>query len=123
VVLASVISAEAAEPIVAFFLFLLAAPIAAWIVRHLNARVLGTAVGGFILLVNANTFLGAVGSGPSLNTLVYAAILAVWVTALYLAIGRRPPAQAGAGNLGVARQIKLDAASGRGLRSPTGFFA
>ena len=65
---------------------LLAAPIAAWIVRHLNARVLGTAVGGFILLVNANTFLGAVGLDPSLNALVYAAILAVWVTALYFAI-------------------------------------
>jgi uncharacterized protein len=65
---------------------LLAAPIAAWIVRHLNARVLGTAVGGFILLVNANTFLGAVGLDPSLNAVVYAAILAVWITALYLAI-------------------------------------
>src|SRR5215212_10171354 len=65
---------------------LIAAPIAAWIVRHLNARVLGTAVGGFILLVNANTFLGAVGLDPSLNAVVYAAILAVWVTALYFAI-------------------------------------
>jgi uncharacterized membrane protein YfcA len=65
---------------------LVAAPIAAWIVRHLNARVLGTAVGGFILLVNANTFLEAVGLDPSLNVIVYAAILVVWLTALYLAI-------------------------------------
>ena len=65
---------------------LLAAPVAAWIVRHLNARVLGTAVGGFIQLVNANTFLGAVGLDPSLNVIVYAAILVVWVTALYFAI-------------------------------------
>ena len=65
---------------------LVAAPIAAWIVRHLNARVLGTAVGGFILLVNANTFLDAVGLDPSLNVIVYAAILVVWLTALYLAI-------------------------------------
>src|ERR687891_1045004 len=61
---------------------LIAAPIAAWIVRHLNARVLGTAVGGFILLVNANTFLEAVGFDPSLNVIVYAAILVVWLTAL-----------------------------------------
>src|SRR5918996_525381 len=52
---------------------LVAAPIAAWIVRHLNARVLGTAVGGFILLVNAKTFLEAVGLDPSLNLFVYAA--------------------------------------------------
>jgi uncharacterized membrane protein YfcA len=64
---------------------LVAAPIAAWIVRHLNARVLGTAVGGFILLVNAKTFLEAVGLDPTLNVFVYGAILAVWITALYFA--------------------------------------
>ena len=74
---------------------LIAAPIAAWIVRHLNARVLGTAVGGFILLVNANTFLEAVGLDPELNVIVYAAILVVWTTALYFAVAairreRRP---------------------------------
>jgi uncharacterized protein len=65
---------------------LVAAPVAAWVVRHLNARVLGTAVGGFILLVNARTFLEAVGLNPSLNTIAYVAILAVWFTALYFAI-------------------------------------
>ncbi len=65
---------------------LVAAPIAAWVVRHLNARVLGTAVGGFILLTNANTFLGAVGFNPSFNIIVYLAIIAIWVTALFFAI-------------------------------------
>jgi uncharacterized protein len=65
---------------------LVAAPIAAWVVRHLNARVLGTAVGGFILLVNSKTFLEAVGFDPSLNVVVYAAILVVWLTALFFAI-------------------------------------
>lgn len=65
---------------------LVAAPIAAWIVRHLNARVLGTAVGGFILLVNARTFLNAVGFDPSLNVYVYAAILVIWISALVLAL-------------------------------------
>jgi uncharacterized membrane protein YfcA len=65
---------------------LVAAPVAAWFVRHLNARVLGTAVGGFILLVNAKTFLEAVGLDTSLNAGVYAAILVVWLTALYFAI-------------------------------------
>jgi uncharacterized membrane protein YfcA len=64
---------------------LIAAPIAAWVVRHLNARVLGTAVGGFILLVNAKTFLEAVGFNPELNIIVYVAILAIWITALYFA--------------------------------------
>lgn len=65
---------------------LVAAPIAAWVVRHLNARVLGTAVGGFILLTNANTFLGTIGLDTSFNTLVYVGIVAVWMTALYSAI-------------------------------------
>ncbi len=65
---------------------LIAAPIAAWVVRHLNARVLGTAVGGFILLTNANTFLGAIGLDTSFNALVYVGIVVVWVTALYFAI-------------------------------------
>lgn len=65
---------------------LVAAPIAAWVVKKLNARVLGTAVGGFILLTNANTFLSATGLSSDLNLLVYAAIATVWVTALYFAI-------------------------------------
>jgi uncharacterized membrane protein YfcA len=65
---------------------LIAAPIAAWIVRHLNARVLGAAVGGFILLTNANTFLGAVGLESDFDTPIYVAILAVWAAALCFAI-------------------------------------
>jgi uncharacterized membrane protein YfcA len=35
----------------------IAAPIAAWIVRHLAPRVLGVAAGGFIVLTNAQTML------------------------------------------------------------------
>ena len=65
---------------------LIAAPIAAWFVKHLNARVLGTAVGGFILLVNANTFLSAIGVSGAPAAIVYIAILAVWITALFFAI-------------------------------------
>jgi hypothetical protein len=65
---------------------LVAAPIAAWVVRHLNAQVMGTAVGGFILVTNANTFLGAVGFDPSVNIPVYVIIVAIWITALYFAI-------------------------------------
>jgi uncharacterized protein len=64
----------------------IAAPIAAWIVRHINARVLGTAVGGLILITNAKTFLEAVGVNPSFNIVVYVLIVAVWATALYFAI-------------------------------------
>ena len=65
---------------------LVAAPVAAWIVRHLTARPLDTAFGGFILLTNAQTFLEAVGFNPSLNVFVYASIAVVWAVALYFAI-------------------------------------
>ncbi|MGI8910765.1 MAG: sulfite exporter TauE/SafE family protein [Rubrobacteraceae bacterium] len=65
---------------------LVAAPIAAWFVRHLNARVLGTAVGGFILLVNANTFLDAIGVSGAPAVIVYVAIVVAWSVGLFFAI-------------------------------------
>jgi hypothetical protein len=55
-------------------------------VRHLHPQVLGTAVGGVILLTNARTFLKAIGVDPRTNPFVYAAILAIWVVALYFAL-------------------------------------
>lgn len=62
---------------------------AAWIVRHLNARVLAAAAGGFILHTNAHTFLGAVGfDSNGVRVAAYATILTVWVVALYHAIFR-----------------------------------
>jgi uncharacterized membrane protein YfcA len=69
----------------------IAAPLAAWLVRHLHPRVLGTAVGGVILLTNARTFLKAIGVDPGTNHFIYAAILAIWAIALYFAfsIARR----------------------------------
>src|ERR671929_2099768 len=50
---------------------LIAAPIAAYIVRILPARIMGTAVGGFILVVNANTFFSAIGLSTSVATVAY----------------------------------------------------
>src|SRR5215217_7698972 len=47
---------------------LIAAPIAAYIVRILPTRIMGTAVGGFILVVNANTFFSAIGLATSVAT-------------------------------------------------------
>ena len=61
---------------------LIAAPIAAWIVRILPARIMGTAVGGFILIVNMKTFLEAIGVSGSLALLIYVLIVVFWVTAL-----------------------------------------
>jgi uncharacterized protein len=65
---------------------IIAAPIAAYIVRILPARILGTAVGGIILLTNAKTFLEAVGLSGGLAIFMYVLILVVWVAALSFSI-------------------------------------
>ncbi len=59
-----------------------AAPIAAYVVRVLPARILGTAVGGIILVTNMRTFMGAVGIERASAWLLYAVIVVVWVAAL-----------------------------------------
>jgi uncharacterized protein len=64
----------------------IAAPIAAYIVRKLPARILGTAVGGVILITNMKTFLGAVGIGGALAVMIYVLIVGVWIAALVFSI-------------------------------------
>ena len=59
-----------------------AAPIAAWVVRILPMRVLGTAVGGIILVTNMKTFLQAGGVSGGLAIVAYTLIVVVWVAAL-----------------------------------------
>jgi uncharacterized membrane protein YfcA len=61
---------------------IIAAPIAAYIVRILPARILGTAVGGVILITNMRTFMGAVGIEGATALLLYAVIVVVWLAAL-----------------------------------------
>ena len=61
---------------------LIAAPIAAYMVRHLNPRILGVTVGGFICFTNARVIMGAAGIEGNTFVLVYAGIVALWVTAL-----------------------------------------
>lgn len=61
---------------------LVAAPIAAWVVRILPMRVLGTAVGGVILITNLRTFLEAIGMSGGLALSIYALIVLVWIAAL-----------------------------------------
>jgi hypothetical protein len=60
----------------------IAAPIAAWIVRILPARIMATAVGGIILVVNMKTFLETIGIEGGIAILLYLLIVVVWVVAL-----------------------------------------
>ncbi len=61
---------------------LFAAPIAAYIVKVLPTRILGTAVGGVILLTNMRTFLSTFGVEGAAAGVAYFVIVGVWVSAL-----------------------------------------
>ncbi|HYN66327.1 MAG TPA: sulfite exporter TauE/SafE family protein [Ornithinibacter sp.] len=63
---------------------LVAAPIAAWLVRRVPPRVLGSAVGGIIVLTNARTLLRSdwVGAPDATRFAVYALVFAVWAGAV-----------------------------------------
>jgi uncharacterized protein len=63
---------------------LVAAPIAAWLVRLVPPRVLGSAVGGIIVFTNTRTLLNldAVPVGSGVTTVVLALILLVWIAAV-----------------------------------------
>ena len=71
-----------------------AAPIAAWLVKHLAARVLGTAAGGLIILTNSKTLLEAVGV-PGVGVAVTAAVVFVlWITGIVWAVKQERLAKA-----------------------------
>lgn len=61
---------------------LIAAPIAAYLVRHLNSRILGVVVGGFICFTNARVLLSAAGISGDTFLLVYAVVVTAWVAAV-----------------------------------------
>ncbi|MGY1724309.1 sulfite exporter TauE/SafE family protein [Blastococcus sp. SYSU DS0533] len=63
---------------------LVAAPIAAWLVRHLPPRLLGSLVGGMIVLTNARTLLRSewVDAGDTASAVAYAVLGSVWVLAV-----------------------------------------
>lgn len=64
----------------------IAAPIAAWLVKRLAARVLGVAAGGMIILTNSKTLLEAVGV-PGVGVAVTAAVVFVaWITGIVWAV-------------------------------------
>ncbi|MQA76882.1 MAG: TSUP family transporter [Streptosporangiales bacterium] len=63
---------------------LIAAPIAAWLVRHIPGRVLGSLVGGVIVLTNTRTILRSdyVDAAPATLWTAYVAIAVVWAVAV-----------------------------------------
>ena len=60
----------------------IAAPLAAWVVRFLNARILGVVVGCVILLLNARLILGALDADPIVWWTTYAVLLTASIGAI-----------------------------------------
>lgn len=65
---------------------LIAAPVAAWLVRKLPARVLGAAVGGLILVTNTKTFGESIGVPDPYLVAAYATLAVVWIAAIVNAV-------------------------------------
>ena len=64
----------------------IAAPFAAWLVRHLAPRVLGVAAGGLIVLTNVDTIVTALGGSGGVEITVAAVVAAVWVSLVVWAV-------------------------------------
>ncbi len=64
----------------------IAAPIAAWLVKHLAARVLGVAAGGLIILTNSKTLLEAVGVPGVGVALTAALVFVLWISGIVWAV-------------------------------------
>jgi uncharacterized membrane protein YfcA len=62
---------------------LVAAPIAAWLVRHIPPRLLGALVGGMIVLTNTRTLLTSdwIDAGDPVRYAVYVLLSVIWVAA------------------------------------------
>lgn len=72
----------------------IAAPLAAWLVKHLAPRVLGVAAGGLILLTNSKTLLEAAGAAGSTVAVVAAVVAVVWVSLVVWAVRQERAARA-----------------------------
>ena len=85
-----------------------AAPLAAWLVSKIPAPVLGSAVGGIIVLTNTQTVLQALHVTGWARATIYAFVVGVWVasTALAIAPYRRAP-----------REVAGDGATDRSTRA------
>ncbi|MCD4523518.1 sulfite exporter TauE/SafE family protein [Nocardioides sp. cx-173] len=72
----------------------IAAPIAAWLVKKLAARVLGVAAGGLIVLTNSKTIVETLGADTTTVVLVAATIAVLWVSGIVWAVRQERLARA-----------------------------
>ena len=67
---------------------IVAAPLAAWLVRKVTPSLLGASVGGLILMTNTRTLFDAYAVSGEVRDPVYAALGSVWLLALLVVVRR-----------------------------------
>jgi uncharacterized membrane protein YfcA len=72
----------------------IAAPVAAWLVKHLPARVLGVAAGGLIVLTNTKTIAEALGASGGTVGLLAALVAVLWISGIAWAVAQERKARA-----------------------------
>ncbi|PKW25874.1 sulfite exporter TauE/SafE family protein [Phycicoccus duodecadis] len=95
---------------------LVAAPVAAWLVRKVPPRVLGSAVGGVIVLTNSRTLLKSdwVGASEGTRWLVYAGLYLAWAGAVAWSVRAHRAEVAGLDRELAALEDAQDAGASRG---------
>ena len=71
-----------------------AAPLAAWLVKHLAPRVLGVAAGGLILLTNSATILESLGASGTSIAVAASTLAVAWVSLIVWAVRQERAARA-----------------------------
>jgi hypothetical protein len=66
----------------------IAAPVAAWLVQLVTARILGAAVGGLILIMNARTMADSFDARGEVRNPIYLAIVVIWIAAVWFVVYR-----------------------------------
>ncbi len=72
----------------------IAAPIAAWLVKHMPARVLGIAAGGLIVLTNTKTIAEALGASLGQVGVIAAVLGVAWIAGIVWAVRMERKARA-----------------------------
>ncbi len=83
------LGSEAIHPAIVIALLaggVVAAPIAAWLVQKVTARLLGAAVGGLIIITNVRTLFTVFEVDTGMRATVYAALVGVWILALAIVV-------------------------------------
>ncbi|MGW2284037.1 sulfite exporter TauE/SafE family protein [Streptomyces phaeochromogenes] len=88
---------------------MVAAPVAAWLVRLLPARVLGSAVGGVIVVTNVRTMLRSewVAASGVVSGVVYGLVCVVWASAVTYSVRAHRREKALEGDAGERRAVAV----------------